>query len=239
MILKGNPLASYKPKHINWRIVTIALVADVVLTPIYYTFGRMLKLNIEFLDVFSCTSSLAVALVIGYQLFFLVQFATLGRQTQVVFCTLDTRIPFVVEWVWIYGGFYYGLIGIPVVFIKKSVECFDFITGGLVLLMLLSPIYLLFPTSCPSAWRRFEVHNASGRFLKFIQSFDNGRTCLPSLHCVLAAYSASFLPTSPFSLLIPVLVSISCVFVKQHSVLEIIPSLVIGYLWGWVVKTMF
>lgn len=220
-------------------ILTAALVAVVVLTPIYYVAGRVVGLSKEFWDVFSCTSTVAVAIVIGYQLFFVVQFATLQRQARVISSPLDTRIPFVAGWVWVYGGFYYGLIGIPVVFLEKSGGCFELIIGGFILLLLISPIYLLFPTVCPQEWRRFEVHDFSGRFLRFIQSFDNGRTCLPSLHCVLAAYSTSFLPISPLSLLIPILVSISCVLVKQHSVSDILPSLVLGFLWGFFVKVMF
>jgi len=74
-------------------ILAAALVAVVVLTPIYYAAGRVVGLNNEFWDVFSCTSSVAVAIVIGYQLFFLVQFATLRRQVRVICSALDTRIP--------------------------------------------------------------------------------------------------------------------------------------------------
>jgi hypothetical protein len=65
---------------------------------------------------------------------------------------------------------------------------------------------------------------------------DRGRNCNPSLHCTLAAYTASFVPSPLLLLGIPALICLSCLFVKQHSVLDLPTSLAFGFSIGAVVN---
>src|SRR2546425_2860129 len=125
-------------------ILTAALVAVVVLTPIYYVAGRVVGLSKEFWDVFSCTSTVAVAIVIGYQLFFVVQFATLQRQARVISSPLDTRIPFVAGWVWVYGGFYLWAIGISPGFFEKKGGVVVFIFCGFIFVFVVFSLFFFF-----------------------------------------------------------------------------------------------
>src|SRR5215469_14684384 len=117
-----------------------------------------------------------------------------------------------------------------------SSQCVTCITGGFIILMVSSVIFLLWPTRCPSEWRQYQVAGPSSRFLAIIQNLDRGRNCCPSMHCTLAAYTATFIPSLLLVFFIPALISLSCVFVKQHSVIDLPGSLAFGFAIGVIVN---
>jgi hypothetical protein len=184
------------------------------------------------------TSVSAVAALTGYEIFFAVQVISLKRKAHIVCSTLDARVPFVAHWVWIYGVLYYALVGLPLAFFNRLDQCLTFICGGLAILFLSAPVFLLWPTTCPPQWRRFERTGISSRFLAFIQQTDLGRNCCPSLHCTLSAYAATFIPSHIFLFAMPALICLSCIFVKQHSVVELPVSLLFGFVIGFIVKQL-
>lgn len=166
--------------------------------------------------------------------FFFVQSLKPLRKIRVVGASLDAKIPFLPQWMWVYGVRYYVFLGLPIAFIETAGELMVFIAGGSVVLLIAIPMYIFWPTESPPEWRSFPSTGISARFLTAIQSLDNGRACFPSLHCALPAYSVTFLPYRPAAIAIPIAVSMSCVFVKQHSILDIPVSLVAGMICGMI-----
>jgi hypothetical protein len=220
------------PKVFDSRIMVLAALGGLGTAPCYYLIGRSAGTGASLADVYLWTAIFIVALLAGYELFFAVQTMTLHREARVVSSPLDNRIPFVVQWVWVYSFVYYCLLGLPLAFFSHISQCLTCIAGGFVILMLSSIVYLNWPTRCPSEWHAYQVTGISTRVLAFIQRMDQGRNCCPSLHCTLAAYTASFVPSTILLLAIPALICLSCLFVKQHSVLDLPSSLIFGFSMG-------
>ena len=151
---------------------------------------------------------------------------------------LDGWIPFQEKWVWIYSGAYYGILGLPLAYLRTDRECVTFIASGVGLFLLSTLVHILFPTRCPAEWRQYSVDGLSTRFLASVQYYDTGLSCFPSLHCAFAAYAAVTLPFGLLTLLLPLIISASCMFVKQHSIVEIPGSLIIGGIWGLAVRAV-
>jgi len=85
----------------------------------------------------------------------------------------------------------------------------------------------------PPEWRKYKLNSVSTKYLKFVQGLDNGRNCFPSMHCSVATYTILILMPliSYYSFMLLLLIIISCLFVKQHQIADIVP----GVLLGWIV----
>ena len=183
--------------------------------------------------------ALALGLVIlgGYEAYFRVQRAIRRRRPpKVVSTRVDELVSFAPQWVWVYGGLYYPLICFPAGLLLGSAEFWLFLLGGLCLWPLSVPICLLWPRRCPPQWRAYSPNNRATRLLAQIQRLDDGICCVPSLHAAHAAYASVFYP-SPYALVVvPVLVCVSALFVKQHSIVDFPLGLAIGFGVGTLVK---
>lgn len=219
------------------RILGFAAIATTILSPFYYGIGYAAGSSRSFSHTFLWTTGTVAVILAGYQLLFFVQTCTVYHKAHVVSVQLDKKIPFIVGWVWVYGVLYYAFLGLPLAFIEHSVQYQLFLLGGMGLVILTIPVYIFWPSACPPEWRLYHTTNWSFKFLSFIQEMDNGRTCIPSLHCALSAYSATFLPNLTLTIVIPVLVSISCVFVKQHSIVDQPGSLMLGFTFGFAINS--
>jgi hypothetical protein len=226
------------PKVLDTKILLFAAFGIAGGPPLYYWIGRTAHENVLLLELYFWTAIFVVALLAGYEFFFAVQTINLDRRTRIIFDRLDDRFPFVVQWVWIYSVLYYVLLGLPLSFITHIEQCLACIAGGFAILLLSSIVYLIWPTRCPPKWRDYRVDGPSSRLLAFVQRLDQGRNCNPSLHCTLAAYTASFVPSPLLVVGIPALISLSCLFVKQHSVRDLPGSLVFGFAMGAFVNHM-
>jgi hypothetical protein len=224
------------PKVFDYRILLFAGLGVLGAAPCYYLIGQFAGAGASLSDVYVWTIIFALALLAGYELFFAVQTMTFDRKVHVVRSRLDNRIPFLVQWVWVYSFIYYLLLGLPVSFFNRLGQCLTCIGGGFAIFLLSAIVYLTWPTTCPPEWRSYKVTDTASRVLAFIQTMDRGRNCCPSLHCTLAAYTASFAPSPILLLGIPALICLSCLFVKQHSVLDLPISLVFGFSAGSVVN---
>jgi hypothetical protein len=224
------------PRVFDYRILLFAGSGALAAAPCYHLIGKFAGTVTSLSDVYLRTIFFVLALLAGYELFFVVQTLTLRRKAHVVRSRLDDRIPFVVQWVWVYSFAYYFLLGLPLSFLGRLGQCLTCIGGGFAILLLSSIVYLAWPTTCPPEWRSYKVTGTASRVLAFVQTMDRGRNCNPSLHCTLAAYTASFVPSTFLLLGIPALICLSCLFVKQHSVLDLPISLVFGFLVGAIVN---
>ena len=159
-----------------------------------------------------------------------------------IYCSLDDKIPFCEIFVFPYVFWFLYLLGMhvytllyePVLF--RRMMLFIIITYTATII-----IYFLFPNCQELRPTTFERENALTRFMEGYYAFDTNTNVCPSIHVIgsLAVMFAglhsrklkgviwkiSFLVTA-------VLISISTVFLKQHSVLDIfaaIPICILGY----------
>ncbi len=222
----------------NPRILLSTCAAVLALSPIYYSIARWRTTPTSLALIFTFTSITAVSVLAGYELLFAVQQQSLRQPAHILRVALDEKIPFSVHWVWVYSLLYYGLVGLPLAFLTNMHQCLLVIVGGASILFLSVPVFLVWPTACPGEWRNHQTNGHSARLLAFIQRLDNGRACFPSLHCALAAYAATLLPSGWFLLGMPAVVGLSCLFVKQHSVVELPASFAFGFLIGALVNAI-
>ena len=223
---------------LNGRIIGLACLGVGILACLLGLSAAMDWTERTALQVLFDSVSIAIVVLIGYEVFFAVQRRHTDKTPTVVRSRLDDSIPFVAKWVWIYGALYYVVVFFPLALMPDRKSCFLFIAGGVAILACATPVYVLWPTQCPDEWRSFEQNNRSARFLAFIQTFDNGRNCIPSLHTAYAAYAAVFYPWTSARIVVPTLIALACVLVKQHSVVDIFPSVVFGVVIAVAVKAL-
>ena len=180
--------------------------------------------------VFTCV--LAVVVTGGYQIFFWVQNNNYFFKTKCLVTKLDNIIPFWPSWVWPYSFIYYIMIGMVVIEINSLADGLYHVFGGLLVLLSQAICFMIFPCRVPESYRNYKAKGLSTRFLKFVQHLDNGRNCFPSMHNSVAAYVGLVLLPSIgiWSFIFIAVIAVSSVLVKQHTVLDIVPGLLLG--WG-------
>ena len=215
------------------KFMFLMVLGTFVFTFVYYFIGNYItKSQLNYYQYLSFISVLAVVIVGGYQIFFWVQRNNYFFKTRCLKTKFDDYIPFWPKFIWVYSFSYYLLIGLVVVSIKSLQQGVYMIFGGLLLLILQSICFLIFPCTVPPSWRLYKVDSPSTKYLKFVQNLDNGRNCFPSMHCSLAMYVGLLLAPviSYYALILVFLVVISCLFVKQHQIADILPGILLGYI---------
>jgi membrane-associated phospholipid phosphatase len=181
--------------------------------------------------------SLAVVLIVGaYQFYFWCQRRTRTRGRQFS-SRMDEAIPLRPQWVWIYSGTYYPVIGV-VVMSAKDLRYFNYMAFSYLLLLALHVlVFLVFPVEVPPHWRQFgpTAQSYSLKFLSFVQSFDARSNCFPSMHVSVATLTALHIAKNmKCSPLLPVLfvvaIAASCIFTKQHYLLDLPAGVALGLL---------
>ncbi len=188
--------------------------------------------HMPFGDYIVFTSVLAIVIVGAYQLFFWVQNNNYFFETRCLAIKVDDYIPFWPIWIWPYSFIYYVMIGMVVIQISSLEEGLYHLFGGLLVLLAQCACFMVYPCRVPASYREYKVTNLSTRYLRFVQRLDNGRNCFPSMHNSVATYvGLVLLPTfGVWSYVFIGIIAISCLFVKQHQVLDIIPGVLLG--WG-------
>jgi membrane-associated phospholipid phosphatase len=175
---------------------------------------------------------LSTVLIVGvYQFYFWCQRNPLATPRELKL-RVDEWIPYWPSWVWIYSCIYYPII-LYLNFIIDSARQFTYVaTSYLLLLALQMLFFVLFPVTTPAHWRGYNRERGlSERFLALVQRFDARSNSFPSMHVSVAMLTAlhllPHLGASAFAF--PVLVALSCLFTKQHYVIDL-PA---GALLGW------
>ncbi len=175
---------------------------------------------------------LSVILIIGgYQFYFWCQRNSPVEPRELNFA-IDERLPYWPSWVWVYSFLYYPLI-LYVNLVTRSAREFTHVaTSYLVLLCLQMLFFLAFPVATPEHWRRYNRRRTlAERFLALVQKFDARSNSFPSMHVSVAMLTAMHIAphAGPAAFAFPVLIALSCIFTKQHYVLDL-PA---GALLGW------
>lgn len=161
--------------------------------------------------------------------------------------TLDDKIPFVPQFVWIYVFWYTMLFWVPYyIFNKNKASFYKYTLTFIITTLIAGIIFVSFPNTVVRA--NIIDNNLSSKIVKLIYSLDDpGINCLPSIHCL---YSFLFIfavldtkSNSPkwMKILIAtlsILVVLSTLFIKQHVVYDAIAALIIGII-VWVIVDKF
>ena len=162
-------------------------------------------------------------LIVGaYQFYFFTQRHPL-RPAQVLHSPLDEKIPFVAWWSWVYSFLYYPAILYLNWLMTDSRQFVMTAFSFLILLFVQMMFFWLWPVSTPPHWRNINPGKTPSEwFLQFVQKFDQSSNCFPSMHVSVAMLTA--LHAMPvmggWAFLFPVLIGISCIFTKQHDLID-------------------
>src|SRR5215471_4090939 len=174
---------------------------------------------------------LSVVLIVGaYQFYFWCQRNPLGAPREFQF-TLDDRIPYLPGWVWVYSFLYYPVI-LYVNLLVDSPKAFTHLAMSYLLLLALQMVFFLtFPVVTPTTWRIVNREQTSAeRFLAFVRRFDARSNSFPSMHTSVATLTALHLSTTvgPWAYAFTLLIGLSCLFTKQHYLIDVPAGAVLG-----------
>lgn len=176
--------------------------------------------------------TLSVVLIVGaYQFYFWCQRHPVGRPRELR-SPLDERIPFRPGWVWVYSGLYYPAILYANLVVESSRQFAYLATSYLLLLAGQMAFFLLVPVTTPERWRaRNGGRGLSQRFLALIQRFDARSNSFPSMHTSVAMLTAIHLQASvgPWAFVFPVLIGLSCLYTKQHYLIDVPAGAALGW----------
>jgi membrane-associated phospholipid phosphatase len=102
-----------------------------------------------------------------------------------------------------------------------------------VLLALQMLFFVFFPVETPEKWRALnQGRGKSERFLAFVRRFDGASNCFPSMHVSVATLTALHLQSAlgPWVFLFPVLIALSCLFTKQHYLVDLPAGAALGWI---------
>jgi len=176
---------------------------------------------------------LSVFLIVGvYQFYFWCQRNPL-RSPRELGSSLDDWIPYWPVWVWIYSFLYYPAILYTNWVVESSRDFTHLVVSYLILLGLQMAFFLVFPVVTPERWRASNTRRTwSERFLGIVQRFDARSNSFPSMHTSVATLTALHLYPSlgGWALGFPVLIGLSCLFTKQHYVVDVPAGAALGWM---------
>jgi membrane-associated phospholipid phosphatase len=177
---------------------------------------------------------LSVFLIVGvYQFYFWCQTNPLSIKMRFLHLPVDDRIPYRPEWVWIYSFLYYPIILLVDLTATSSRQFLYIAMSYILLLVAQMSLFVLFPVRTPVEWRaRNQGRTRSERFLAFVQRFDAPSNSFPSMHTSVAIMTALHLQSAlgPIIFAFPLLIALSCLYTKQHYVVDVPGGAVLG--WG-------
>lgn len=177
---------------------------------------------------------------VGYfALYFLTENWIPREDCTVMWCPLDDRIPFCEWFVIPYVG-WYGLIVFSLgYFLLYDVDSFKRLQGYIIVTQVVAmSIYILFPSCQNLRPETMPRDNLLTRCIGFLYAFDTSTNVCPSLHVAYSLGIASvWLKRKESStawkscvVVMVVLICLSTVFIKQHSVVDGFAALPVGLL---------
>jgi membrane-associated phospholipid phosphatase len=124
-----------------------------------------------------------------------------------------------------------------------STRHFLYLTVSYLLLLGLQMAFFTFvPVATPLEWRTCNLKRGrSERFLAFVQTMDGRTNSFPSMHTSVATLTALHLYpiVGPAIVVFPVLIGLSCLFTKQHFVVDLPAGAALGWLVFGVFKVLY
>lgn len=154
---------------------------------------------------------------------------------------LDELIPYRPAWAWIYCALYYPAIAYLNWTVSSAREFNHVAMSFFILLCGQMAFFVFFPVETPTHWRNINTgRSLSERFMRFVHKFDAPSNCFPSMHVSVATLTAlhAWATLGPTAFLFPALIAVSCVFTKQHYLVDLPAGAALG--WGafWIFEWM-
>jgi len=168
-------------------------------------------------------------------LFALLERGLTNRTYIIVHCALDNAIPFCEWFLFAYLFWFIYIVGMLAYTLFFDIEAFRKYMEFVILTYSITLIiYFIFPTAQNLRPQQFAHNNILTRFLSVFYKFDTNTNVMPSLH-VIGAMAVSFAAWHSklfgrvswrivFSL-VTILICLSTMFIKQHSVIDILTAL--------------
>ena len=174
---------------------------------------------------------ISVFLIVGvYQFYFWCQRNYMAQPRELKLA-IDEVIPYRPRWVWIYSFLYYPVI-VAINWSVTSTRHFLYVVMSYTLLLIFQMAFFTFvPVATPVEWRACNLRRGrSERFLAFVQSLDARSNSFPSMHTSVATLTACHLLAcaGPWVFLFPVLIGLSCLYTKQHYVIDLPAGAALG-----------
>lgn len=178
-----------------------------------------------------------------FWIFYLASFFILERGVDTVYfpiySSLDDRIPFCEFFIVPYVLWYFFLLFIHLYTLKNDVEAFKKLMYFLILSFgIATVIFSVFPNMQELRPTVFTRDNIFTDAVKFLYTIDTNTNVCPSLHVVgsfavlFTAWNAKGLNKSVYRiifLVITILITLSTVFLKQHSVIDIFAGVILSF----------
>jgi len=181
----------------------------------------------------------------GYQPYFYFQHITFNRARELsgIFVKLDNKIPFRPAWIWMYTVFYYPVVVIVSVAAAHNHRQFVYIAFSyMIMLAVMIIFFIIFPVKIPAQWRVYDRNKSlSHRFLSFTQGIDDSNNCFPSGHAaisVITAYHMAAYVGNVWAGIFSLLVILSCLYTKQHYLIDVIAGELLGFMVIWIYLLM-
>lgn len=158
-----------------------------------------------------------------------------AKEYYTVYCPLDSKIPFCEIFLIPYLFWFLYLVGIHLYTLLYDIDAFRKLMSYIMITYSVTiVIYLLFPTCQDLRPLAFERENLFTGFLDGFYQFDTNTNVCPSLHVIgslavmFTAFQCKGLQATGWKLFFGIttfLICISTVFLKQHSVIDIVTAL--------------
>lgn len=175
--------------------------------------------------------------------YFLIENLNPAASYTVIYSSLDDRIPFFEGFLIFYLLWYVAIFGTHLYTLRFDIEAFKCYSKYLFISMSISTmIFLLFPSCQNLRPAEFPRDNLLTKIVGILYTVDTNTNVFPSEHAigamaVLAAAINTKSLRSPgkiaFIAVLAVLISLSTVFLKQHSILDVLAALPICALSYW------
>lgn len=194
---------------------------------------RFSKLNTE---KFAHVKLLLYWLFYGVMFFFVERIGT-NRDWNIMYCSLDDYIPFCEVFLIPYLFWFVFLVGMILYTFFFEVPAFKKLMWYIIVTYTFTIIiYLIYPTAQELRPEVFPRDNVFTRFLEWFYTFDTNTNVNPSLHVIgsfavmYAAWHSERFSSRGWKAAFTVtalLISISTVFVKQHSIIDVISGVLV------------
>ena len=187
-------------------------------------------------------------LLLGWAVYFLLYFLTERlippEKCHLIHIPIDEAIPFCEQFVIFYAGWYFLILGSLLYFLRHNVNSFVHLQSYIIIVQLLATvIYIVYPSRLELRPEEFAEKNIWIAILGWIYRMDTPTGVCPSLHVAISVGIASiWLREKCVKLWIRGAITTFCagvclsvVFVKQHSVLDILAAIPLCLLAEWFV----
>ena len=175
-------------------------------------------------------------------MFFIVERLWIREYYYPIYCSLDDVIPFCEYFLIPYLFWFIFLVGTHIYTLLFDIEAFKKLMRFIIMTYSFAMlIYIIFPNCQELRPGIFERDNIFTRFMSEFYQFDTNTNVFPSIHVIgsvavmLCAWDSRHFSTPGWKIVFGViagLISISTVFLKQHSVLDILAAIficILGY----------